>query len=361
MRPLLLWSIRLLTALAIISPVHAADPSPPERRPPPDAQQRQQRPGPWDNDVLVYKISSSGVARQITTFERAGVATVARLKDNRLIAAHQHFPAQDDANFDKVAVRFSTDEGSTWTAPKVIQMHDLPAGMRFPFDPTLVPLPDGRVRLYFTSVRGRRIDEQPPAIYSGISTNGIDYVFEPGVRFAVEGRIVIDCAVALHNGVFHLYAPDNGARRPRPPDGGDAPQPPEERPRSGVAYHATSRDGLEFTRRPDVTITGRNRWLGNAESNGHHITFYGTGELPPPNPRTSSPTLSPTLSNPGPPGVWRGTSEDGINWKFIDPLQLRGADPGAVTLRDGTLLIVATGPPRPGTPSAERRPRRPPP
>ena len=338
--PLTRRIITSAAAILFIAQAIAADPPPPDRQPPPNPQQRQNRPGPWDNDVLVYKISTNGASRQITTFERAGVATVTRLKDGRLIAAHQHFPAHDDPNFDKVAVRFSADEGSTWTPPSVVQMHNLPAGMRFPFDPTLVPLPDGRVRLYFTSVRGRRIDEQPPAIYSGISTNGIDYTFEPGIRFAVEGRIVIDCAVALHNGVFHLYAPDNGAARPRrAPDEADTPQPPGERPRIGTAYHATSSDGLKFTRQADVTVTGRNRWLGNAQSNGRHITFYGTGEQP--------------------PGVWRGTSEDGTNWKLIDPLQLRGADPGAVTLRDGTLLIVATGPPRPGTPSAQRGPRRP--
>src|SRR6185295_4962275 len=168
------------------------------------------------------------------------------------VAAHQHFPADNDADFDKVAVHFSSDEGRTWTPPQVIRLEGLPAGMRFPFDPTLVPLPDGRVRLYFTSLKGRRFDEDRPAIYSAISKDGIDYVFEPGTRFGVEGRPVIDCAVALHDGVFHLFAPDNGTQlRPGNQPGDESP---EDRPRAGVAYHATSNDGLNFTRAADVRI-----------------------------------------------------------------------------------------------------------
>src|SRR5262245_61562423 len=161
------------------------------------------RPGPWDNDVQVFRAEGDLRPERIGTFPRAGVATTARLKDGRIIAAHQHFPENDEENFDKVAVRFTSDEGKKWTEPEVIRLNDLPAGMRFPFVPTLVPLPDGRIRLYFTSVRQLRFDPDPPAIYSAISTNGIDYVFEPGMRFGIEGRPVIDCAVALHKGAFH--------------------------------------------------------------------------------------------------------------------------------------------------------------
>ena len=322
------WLVCLFAVVLTGGEIEGAEPSPADRR---------NRPGPWDQDVLVHRIDTNGVAQRLAVFERAGVPTLARWKD-RLIAAHQHFPEDDNANFDKVAVHFSPDEGRTWTPPQVIQLQGLPEGMRSPFDPTLVPLPDGRIRLYFTSVRGRRIEEHRPAIYSAISTNGIDYLFEPGARFAVEGRPVIDCAVALHKGVFHLYAPDNGTRMPGgPPD----KERPEEQPGAGTGYHATSNDGLKFTREADVTIAGaRFRWLGNAQSDGSVITFYGTAD--------------------GPGGRWMATSKDGANWK-LEERAVRGAgpDPGAVKLRDGSLVVVGTGPPRPGTPSAERR-RRPP-
>src|SRR5436190_9461424 len=216
------------------------------------------RPGPWDNDVLVYRAGTDMQVEKIASFPRAGVPTLARLKDGRLIAAHQHFPENDEQNFDKVAVRFSSDEGKTWTKPEVIRLKGLPHAMRFPFDPTLVPLPDGGIRLYFTSLRQLRFEPDRPAIYSAISTNGIDYIFEAGMRFGIEGRPVIDCAVVLHKGSFHLFAPDSGAGR----FPGEAPG------ERGLGYHATSKDGLNFTRSEDVRIDSRFRWLGNVQSDG---------------------------------------------------------------------------------------------
>jgi len=285
----------------------------------PQGRPNRDQPGPWNNDVLVYRIDADGRSAPIATFERAGVPTLARLADGRLIAAHQHFPADSDADFDKVAVHFSADEGRTWTTPAVIGLVGLPGDMRFPFDPTLVPLPDKRVRLYFTSVARGRPDL--PAIYSAISTNGVDFVVEPGVRFAIDGRSVIDCAVALHQGVFHLFAPDNGSGLP---PGTGPPRPLDEGPRPGLGYHATSTDGLRFTRQDDVTIEGRRRWLGNAQSNGSTIIFFGTGEG----------------------GLWTATTADGQAWRLDpNPIRLQGADPGVVRLRDGGWLVAATGPP----------------
>ena len=168
-----------------------------------------------------------------------------------------------------------------------------------------------------------------------MSADGLRYVFEPGMRFGVEGRPVIDCAVALHQGVFHLYAPDNGARRlgQRP---GQAT--PDSAPRSGMSYHATSTDGLNFSRAADVRIEGRRHWLGNVQSDGTQLVFIGTEEQG---------------------RVWMAASRDGQNWRLTESLAIPGADPGAVKTRNGEWLIIATAPPRPGTPSAQRG-RRPP-
>jgi hypothetical protein len=293
--------------------------------------------GPWNNDVLVYRVASDGTTGHLATFPRAGVPTAARLADGRIVALHQHFPEDDDANFDKVAAHFSSDEGRSWTGAVVIRVNGLPEGMRFPFDPTLVPLPDGRVRLYFTGTIGRRIDLDPPTIHSAISTDAVTYTYEPGVRFGIADRPVIDCAVALHNGVFHLFAPDNG-RAGRLPETGNRGVPPGGPPmpgnpargngpslEPGVGYHAVSSDGLTFTREPDVRMPGGRRWLGNVLSDSGALRFFGTG---------------------GTGGIWTATSDNGRAWQLSFPVDAQGADPGAVRLRDGAWLIVATGPPR---------------
>ena len=296
---------------------------------------RPDQPGPWDQDIVVYRVppaAAGGAPERLATFPRGGVATAARLADGRLAVAHQHFPENNRADFDKVAIRFSADEGRTWTPLVVLTVRGLPEGMRFPFDPTLVPLPDGRVRLYFTS-RRLRDPADLPAIYSALSApdDATVYTFEPGPRFAVPGRGVIDCAVAVHRGVVHLFAPDNGAGHPFDP--GRETRPASDRARPGHGYHAVSDDGLVFARRPDVSVPGRRNWLGDVKSDGVALTFTGTGEG----------------------GLWRATSPDGAVWTLQPPLaRVPVADPGTVTLNDGSLLVAGTGQPRPGTPSALR-------
>jgi len=290
------------------------------------------RPGPWDHDVHLFWFQEGRTGEQCATFERAGVATLARMKDDRLIAAFQSFPADDPKNFDRVAVRFSGDEGRTWTPPQPIVMADLEADLMRPFDPTLVVLPDGRVRLYFTSNRTRDLRRSMPAIYSAISDDGVNYRFEPGVRFAVEGRMVIDCAVTLHGGSFHLIVPDNGAAGE--PGRGAAP-----RSAAGRGYYAVSQDGLTFTRQQDLVMPrAENRWLGNLVSDQNRLYFFGTG-----------------------PGPWPLVSVNGRQWSSEPKaFRIQGADPAAVKLKDGSWLIAATSSPRPGTPSARAAGNRPP-
>lgn len=296
-------------------------------------------PGPWDQDVWVYRAGPDGKVEPVVTFERAGVPTVARLSDGRLIAAYQHFPKDDQRNFDRVAVRFSADDGNTWTRPQPIVVEGMGDDLARPFDPTLVPLADGRVRLYFTSNdrRNPSFRMSPPAIYSAISKDGIHYTFEPGVRFAIEGRITIDCAAALHDGVFHLFVPDNGTAGEM-----EENRAQHQPPRGGVGYHATSRDGLNFERADDVSLDGRVRWLGNVQSVNGKLVFIGTG----------------SFGGPGQGGVWMAESSDGRTWKPLESPVVRGADPGAVKTRDGGWILIVTGEPREGTASARRMQRR---
>ncbi|HUU91315.1 MAG TPA: hypothetical protein VM238_08910 [Phycisphaerae bacterium] len=75
------------------------------------------------------------------------------------------------------------------------------------------------------------------------------------------------------------------------------------------------------------------------------ITFFGTGD--------------PAGHEGGRPrgSLWTATSEDGQSWRLAKSPPVMGGDPGAVATKGGGWVIVITGEPRPGTPSA--RPRRP--
>lgn len=276
--------------------------------------------GPWNRDVVVQRIRSGHRPVRLATFERAGVPTVARMADGRLVAAFQHFPEGDPKRFDRVAVAFSSDEGSTWTDPEPVVVEEFPEGMTRPFDPTLVPLPDGRIRMYFTSNRSRDFRRSPPAIHSAVSTQGVKFTYEPGVRFEAPGRIVIDCAVAVHRGVFHLVAPENGSVEEFTRGLHHGPL-----AGAGRGLHAVSRDGLNFDRVADLELPSRqDRWLGGMVSDGDRLLFFGTG-----------------------PGPWPRVSAEGEAWSgSAEVVRYHGDDPGAVRLKDGAWLVVLTGPNR---------------
>ena len=339
---LIVFLVALVLALA-----QQAAPPPQSQSPPRPPQQQHSSQGPWNNDIVVMQISPSG-ATKVHTFERAGVSTIARLADGRLIAAFQNFPSDDQVNFDRAAASFSSDEGATWTKPAPIVVEGMTEGLMRPFDPTLVPLDDGRVRIYFTSNRDKEFAKSTPEIYSAIGTDGISYTFEPGVRFAIEGRGVIDCAVVRstegdksgEQEIFHMFAPDNGTtqemkaqmgqqvqQQMRGAKGNDQQsQRPKQRKEPAYAsngYHATSSDGLTFTRVADVKAPERSKFLGCAVSDGEKMLFFGTG-----------------------PAKWPLTSEDGVKWTAgKEPLRVEGADPGAVRLKNGYWLVTMTSRP----------------
>ena len=45
-------------------------------------------PGPWDNDVHLYRAWPDGSSERLAVFERSGVPSLVRLSDGRLMAAH---------------------------------------------------------------------------------------------------------------------------------------------------------------------------------------------------------------------------------------------------------------------------------
>ena len=273
--------------------------------------------GPWNNELVVQRIAADGAVTKLATFARADVSSMARLKDGRLALACQAFPAGDAEHFNRVAVRFSGDEGRTWSEPTPIVVAKMDPVLAAPFDPAIVALPDGRVRLYFISYPTVHGVSANSAVHSAISSDCIHYEFEPGERLAVPGRAVFDCAAALHAGVFHLVVPDNGtpaeflARRKN-----GEPQP------GGNGYHATSTDGLTFTRAADLPLPSpRDRWFGNLLSDGMQLLFFGTG-----------------------PGPWPLASTDGMKWApSPTPIAMPGVDPSVVRLRDGSWMVVGTG------------------
>lgn len=251
--------------------------------------------GPWNNALLISE-STDGVrfVNPRVWLQGGGVPNLVNDGKGRLIATFQWFPQGRSDAWDKIAVRFSTDRGKSWTNPEPITVEGLPPGHNRPCDPTLAVLDDGRFRLYFTSDPG---DRKGAGTYSAISKDAIHYTFEPGARFRAENRLALDCSVQRLGNTWHYFSPVQKDR--------------------GRAYHAVSVDGLSFTRTQDLSLETRD-WLGCAVQVGSKLRFYGTS--------------------------WSATSSDGLRW-ILDPAsRFQGADPGVASTGDGRYVMISTGP-----------------
>jgi hypothetical protein len=271
--------------------------------------------GTWNEDLVLLRSTNGSSWSPVGVLTAgAGSPSLCRMADGRLLLAHQSYPADDPTNYDRMVVRFSDDDGATWSEPQPLEVATFPDNLRAPFDPHVVALEDGRLRLYFSSHADQVAEDGGygtdgwPSTYSAISLDGRNWVFEPGKRFGIEGEAVTSPCVVRFQDEWHYYSPIAG--------------------REGDAFHARSQDGLSFQRLGEVELDGAGRWLGCALAedelgeSGALLRFYGTDRI-----------------------GWSGTTRDGERWRLDGRVNWsQGGDPTVVRLRDGGWLMVATAP-----------------
>lgn len=262
---------------------------------------------PWNSPLMICTGSSPTSFGSPSVFQdSSGVPTVIRIgsaSSDTLLCAFQWFPSpMNSAYWDKIAVKFSYDGGATWTAPTSCVFNGLPPGNQRPFDPGLIQLPNGQIRMYFSSSVNN-----PPAggidTYSAVSTDGINYTVESGVRFNHASFHAIDPTVGLFNSTYYYTSWTTNM--------------------SDGAHQATSADGLTFTTNVMLPYDGSHMWLGNYMNDGSTLRFYGCGS-----------------------GLWMRSTTDGVTWSAYTPMPgIMGADPTVTKNQAGTYILIYTGPP----------------
>jgi hypothetical protein len=185
---------------------------------------------PWNRPLMIAWSSDGQFFNAPAIFQdSSGVPSAVRWTGDTLVCAFQWFRQPiGSPSWDRVAVKFSFDNGLHWTGPTPIVINGLPPNYQRPFDPTLAVTSGDSLRIYFSSSSGM-IPGSDSSIntYSAISADGIHYAFEPNPRVDHPSRRVIDPAVIYFNGSWQYSAPAGA-------------------PQEG-AYHYTSSDGLNFT------------------------------------------------------------------------------------------------------------------
>lgn len=260
------------------------------------------RTGPWDGSIHAVTSADGSTfdSTPVTISSEAGVPNLLRRSDGTLVLTYQYFSLTEESEFDVIAYQTSSDDGDTWSDRQFIQFDDVPGTIetdKQPMDPTLVELPDGRLRLYFTF---HDPANAYAALYSATTPDdqlSSTFVVEQTPALALTDAGLLDPAVVYFAGQWHHYT-WNGE--------------------SDHNYHSVSDDGLQFTLQDDITLPMD--FLGQVVVTANGLKFYGTGS----------------------DGIVSASSVDGYTWTMDDIDYLRGADPGVAELSDGSYLMIYT-------------------
>lgn len=105
---------------------------------------------------------------------------------------------------ERIALIKSEDNGKSWSEKQFISVSGL--GDKIPVDPAPFLLEDGRIRLYYFDINEERISTNPMGenkIYSMVSSDGVSFVQEPGVRFSKQN--IYDPDVVRVGDTWRLY------------------------------------------------------------------------------------------------------------------------------------------------------------
>ena len=260
---------------------------------------------PWRRPLKICSGTDGQSFTDIRTFQdSAGVPCILRLQSGVLISAFQWFRQPvGSVTWDRVAVKFSSDNGLTWTVPLPIIVNGLPGNYQRPFDPTLAISDDGRVRIYFSSGLNM-VPDSSINTYSAVSDDGVNYTVDAGFRFSMPDKPVIDPAVIKFRGLWHLVNPVTMGTG---------------------AYHNISGDGLNFTRVQDIVSDMAHSWIGNFMiKDTNELRFYGSGG-----------------------NIWYSSSPNGGQWSAFINTNIQGGDPSVLKIDDSNYIMIYTGQPYP--------------
>ncbi len=263
---------------------------------------------PWQRP-LKTAWSTDGITFNAPTIfqDSSGVPSFIKWKGDTLICAFQWFRLPiGSPSWDRVAVKFSYDNGITWSQPTPIKVNGLPPNYQRPFDPTLVVFNDDSIRIYFSSSDGFPIGGLDSTVntYSAKSTDGINYTFEINARVDELHKRVIDPAVIYFKNANHYLSPIGS-------------------PQQG-AYHYVSPNGLNFMKVQDIPSDQNHNWTGNYMMNDtNELRFYGAGGA----------------------GVWFNSTSNGGIWNGYVNTNIQGGDPSVLKVSATKYQMVYVGNP----------------
>jgi hypothetical protein len=152
-----------------------------------------------NNDQTFVTYSADGVqwSAGVLLAESASVPEVIYTSKGEYWAYWVDFSMATGPNTEQIGVAYSTD-GQTWQKRGMATFAGGEA--MTPVDPDAFELSDGRLRMYFYDIADRSAHK----IYSAVSSDGVNFTLEPGIRFQAD-QIYDPNVVLLPDGRYRMY------------------------------------------------------------------------------------------------------------------------------------------------------------
>ncbi|MFA5030487.1 MAG: hypothetical protein WC495_02790 [Patescibacteria group bacterium] len=133
------------------------------------------------------------------------------IKDGKIFVYYVN--VSEDGKAEQTGFVTSDDNGRTWSDEQLLEIQGIEN--RAVADPDPVLLEDGRIRLYYFDINESRVNPSnnrvpsPQRIYSAVSSDGVNFTQENGVRFVRDGAF--DPDVERDGNTWRMYVgtPDN--------------------------------------------------------------------------------------------------------------------------------------------------------
>ncbi len=153
----------------------------------------------WPNGTLIRNSASVPDVIQLSQ-------DVGKFKKGELLVYFVDFSSVAGSGLESLGIISSNDGGATWKDEgNMVLSGKVNAGAAV--DPSIVQLSNGTLRLYFFGSEITSGDpalvEGPHKVYSALSSDGIDFIVEPGIRF--QANSLTDPEVIQYGGKWFMY------------------------------------------------------------------------------------------------------------------------------------------------------------
>ena len=239
---------------------------------------------------------------------QAASPDLARLDERTILALFDVAPEQDDGQGTSIlAASVSKDNGTTWSPAVPVRFDDRTIMTLDPRHADLVRLPDGSLRLFFTTTvakKRKRGATSVSVIRTATTRDGLNYRVDGRTRVYPAHRADVYPVAAVIHQVLHVYV-----HEPKSGSQGD---------NGSVTRHFVSRDGYNFMKLESLDV-GPMVFTGSIVRHADQYRAY-----------VSCGSLIRSLASP-----------DGRTWhRCTDLTGPKGWDPAVLQLKDGTHLML---------------------